>query len=195
MTRLQIARVAGVSWILSAVQVAGFDRFLLFGLSHLVLPLFLVIAVGSRLPLTNAVIAGALIGGTWDLLAIDLFGRYALALAVVGGIASLALFGRADQPRRSRLLRRLVANVLGVAALVSISALVGETLPSFSARTAAGIALTAAVGTLISGRVLRRLALPSRIVWDPARDRSTDWADRRAGLYSVPAAMPEREAA
>lgn len=195
MTRLQILRVAGASWILAAVQVAGFDRFLLFGVSHLVLPLFLAVAVGSRIPLTNAVVAGALIGGTWDLLSIDLFGRYALGLAVAGGVASLVLFGRTEKSRGSLLLRHLVANFFAVTGLVAVSALAGETLPAFSSPTVAGLTLTAVVGTLFSGRVLRRIALPSRTVWDPAPVRSTAWADRRAGLYSVPAATPEREAA
>ncbi len=195
MTRFQIARVAGISWIVAAIQVAGIDRFLLFGVAHLVLPLFLAVTVGSRLPLTNAVVGGALIGGTWDLLAIDLFGRYALGLAIAGGVASLALFGRTADSRRMRLVRRFVVTVVAVVGLVSVSAIAGETLPPFSSETLAGVALTSAFGALVTGTVLRRIVLPGRTVWDPAPVRSTGWVDHRAGLYSVPVQTSEREAA
>ncbi len=78
MSHTQILRLAAASILLAATQVAGFDRVLLFDIAYLALPLFLAVAVAGRLPFTNAVLCGALIGAFWDLLGIDLFGRYAL---------------------------------------------------------------------------------------------------------------------
>ncbi|MFW2383727.1 MAG: hypothetical protein ACN4GZ_18395 [Acidimicrobiales bacterium] len=195
MTKLQIFRLAAVSLAFAATQVAGFDRFLLFGVGYLALPLFLAIAVGGRLPFTNAALAGAFVGLFWDLLSIDLFGRYALALALCAGAASLATFASMPPGRVERIARRALSVGVGLLVLASVSALSGETLPVLNGATAVGLVVSLVVGTLVSGSLLNRIALPSRTVWDPAEERATEWVDRRAGLYSVPATSSEREAA
>jgi rod shape-determining protein MreD len=194
-SRKQVARLAVVSVFLAATQVAGFDRFLLLGMAYLALPLFLTVAMAARLPATNAALVGALIGTFWDLLSIDLFGRYALALALAGGLASLVTFRTRESAAPARIGRRAVAITVGFVVLASVSALSGETLPPMNPATAVALLLTVVVGTLVSGSILNRLALPTRIAWDPVRERSTDWVDRRAGLYSVPVVTTEREAA
>jgi len=194
-TSLQIFRVAAVSLAFAAAQVAGFDRFLLFGVAYLALPLFLAIAVGGRLPFTNAVLAGALVGVFWDLLAIDLFGRYALALALCAGTASLTTFGSTPSTRVERTARRALSVGAGLVVLASVSALSGETLPVLNGATAIGLVISLGVGTVVSGSLFNRIAVPSRTVWDPPEERATEWVDRRAGLYSVPTTGSEREAA
>ncbi|MGI9610496.1 MAG: hypothetical protein ACR2NL_09425 [Acidimicrobiia bacterium] len=195
MTSLQIARLGLVSLAIAATQVAGLDRFLLFGVGYLALPLFLAIAVGGRLPFTNAVLAGAFVGVFWDLLSINLFGRYALALALCSGAASLASFGSAQSARVERIARRALSVAVGLLMLALVSSLSGETLPALNGITAVGFVVSLAGGTLVAGSLLNRIAMPSRTVWDPAEKRATEWVDRRAGLYSVPASDAEREAA
>ncbi len=188
-------RLAVVGLFLAAIQVAGFDRFLLFGTAYLALPLFLTIATASRLPATNAALVGALVGTFWDLLGIDLFGRYALALSLAGAVASLVSFRRRDSGAVARIGSRAIGVTAGIIVLASVSALSGETLPPLNSGTAVGLLVSVVVGTLVSGSTLNRLALPTRTAWDPAKERSTDWVDRRAGLYSVPVATAEQEAA
>ena len=195
MTRLQVARLAVASLMVAAVQVAGFDRFLLFGVAYLALPLFVAVAVGGRLPFTNAALAGALVGVCWDLLGIDLFGRYALALALCSGISSIATFGAGRASRVAGTTRRALATATGFLVLMAVSALAGETLPPLNAATGVGLLLSTAIGTSASGSMLNRLILPTRTIWDPAQERSTEWMDRRAGLYTTPVAHDEREAA
>ena len=195
MSRTQAFRLAVVSLVLAAAQVAGFDRFLLFGVAYLALPLFAAVAVGGRLPFTNAALAGALVGFCWDLLAIDLFGRYALALATCAGVASIAISGARRAPRAALIARRAVAVAVGLILLAVVSAISGETLPPVTAATGLGLVVSTVIGTVVSGSVLNRLLLPTRTPWDPAQERSTDWVDRRAGLYSAPVADIEREAA
>jgi hypothetical protein len=187
--------LAAASILLAATQVAGFDRVLLFDIAYLALPLFLAVAVAGRLPFTNAVLCGALIGAFWDLLGIDLFGRYALALSLVGGVSSLLTFPSRDSAAIARIGRRAIAITAGLLLLASVSALSGESLPALNAATALGFVLSVVVGTVVSGSVLNRFALPTRTAWEPAEERSTDWADRRAGLHSVPVSTAEREAA
>ena len=195
MSAFQIVRLAAAGLLLAAVQVTGFDSFLLFGVAYLALPLFLAVAVGTRLPFTNAVLSGWLIGVTWDLLSIELFGRYALVLALCGGVASLMCFGAQEASLRTRRVRRGIATALAMVMLVTVSAVVGETLPVRSFSTLLGLALSSVIGMLVSGSVLNRLALPTRTAWDVRHSQPTDWADRRAGLYAVSYDAVERDAA
>ncbi len=180
----QIGRVAVVAFVFAAVQTAAFDRLLLLGLAYLALPLWLSIVVGRRLPWTSAAIAGFGCGLAWDLLALDLFGRYALVLAIVGATSSLV----GDRGIGFRAAFLAAANVC----LWVVSAAVGETLPMIGTATLAGLVLSVVVGLPLvgSGGVVARLAIPGPTVWDRTDARSSDWVDRRAGLHSAPATEP-----
>ncbi len=193
MTRWQVLRLGGVALAVATVQTAALERFLLFGVGSLVLPAWLAIAVGRRLPATNAAAAGMLIGLAWDALSVNLFGRYALALAAVATFASLT-GGVADAPGRvRRFLRRLVVVALSTMWLWAFSALVGETLPIIGWSTLAGLMIVSWLGASLTGpgSRLERVAIPGRTAWDEP-DRSTSWVDRRAGLFPL-AVRPDAE--
>jgi hypothetical protein len=181
---LQIWRVGVVGFLVAAVQTAAFDRFLLLGLAYLALPLWLAIVVGRRLPWTSAAVAGFGCGLAWDLLALDLFGRYALVLAIVGATSSLV----GDRSVAHRMTLLAASNVC----LWVVSAMVGETLPMLDGRTLGGLLLSVAVGLLFIGSrgPMARLALPGPTAWDGTGARSSDWVDRRAGLHPVAGAEP-----
>lgn len=195
MTRWQVLRFGGVALAVATVQTAALERFLLFGVGSLVLPVWLAIAVGRRLPATNAAAAGFWIGLTWDALSVDLFGRYALALAAIAAFASHTGGLAATSGRVRRFIRRLVVVALATVWLWAFSALVGETLPIIGWSSLAGLVLVSWLGAAFTGpgSRLERMAIPGRTAWDEP-DRSTSWVDRRAGLFPVavrPGAEPE----
>lgn len=187
MTGLQNLRLVAVALVAATMQTAVFERFLLVGVGSVVVPVWLVVVVGRRLPATNAAVAGFGVGLAWDALSVSLFGRYGLALAAIAALAGgVARF--ADAPRRrARFLRRTVVLMAATVWLWSFSALVGETLPPVSWSTVGGLVLASSVGAVVTGPGgrLERFAIRGRTAWD-APDRSTSWVDRRAGLFPVP---------
>ena len=188
MNPLQTARFLLVAMVIAAVQVAGLDRFLLFGIAYLALPLWLVVAISGRLPATNAAIAGFAVGASWDLLNVTLFGRYAFALAIVGGISGLFGSRSRSAGRGGGLLIR--AGIIGSSTLWlwGFSALVGEVLPPVSLATALGLGLAtlASLPLVRPDGVLDRLAISGYTQWENRTESSSEWVDRRGGLYSVP---------
>ncbi|NNF55174.1 MAG: hypothetical protein HKN03_12135 [Acidimicrobiales bacterium] len=200
MSPLQTVRFLVVALTIAAVQVAGLDRFLLLGVAYLALPLWLVVAVSGRLPATNAAIAGFAVGAAWDLLSVTLFGRYAFALAVVGGISGmLGTKSRSAGRVRGPMVRAGVI-VFSTLWLWAFSAMVGEVLPPFSIATGLGLGLATLVSLPLvrPGGVLDRFAIAGYTEWEDHADPSSDWVDRRAGLYSVavpPGPVRPREAA
>lgn len=197
MTRWQVTRFAVVSLVVASIQTSALERLLLFGVGSLVLPVWLILAVSRRLPATNAAIAGFGAGMAWDALSISSFGRYALALSGMAAAASLTAAWTETPRSRSRFLRRLVQLTVATVWLWWVSAMAGETFPVISGSTLAGLALASAIGAAVTGPGgrLERIGLGGRTAWDEP-DRSTDWVDRRSGLFPVPArADVEPEAA
>ncbi len=195
MSTRNVLRLGVVSLVFASLQTAGFDRVLVFGVAYLALPLYVTVTVCSRLPFTNAVLAGAVTGFAWDMLSVDLFGRYALGLAIAGGFASIVLFENRSEVRVRRLGRRALVVAGSTIGLALLSAAVGETLPVFSFATLAGFVVATTVGAVLSGSVLRRIVMPARLVWDPNPGSPSAWTTHRPGLYVVPSSVIEREAA
>ncbi len=188
MSPLQTARFLLVALAIAAFQVAGLDRFLLFGVAYLALPLWLVVAISGRLPVTNAAIAGFAVGAAWDLLSVTLFGRYAFALAIVGGVSGLFGSRSRSAGRVGGPLIRAGIVLLSTLWLWGFSALVGEVLPPLSIATGLGLGLATLVSLPLvrPDGVLDRLAISGYTEWEDRTESSSDWVDRRAGLYSVP---------
>lgn len=183
----QLARLGLVSLVAATIQTAALERLLLLGVASLVLPVWLSLVVGRRLPATNAAVAGFGIGLAWDALSISSFGRYALALSAIAAASSLTGRWSEAHRRRSRFLRRLVQLCVATVWLWWVSSLVGEAFPVLSRSTLAGLMLASVIGAAATGPGgrLERIGLAGRTVWDEP-DRSTDWVDRRSGLFPVP---------
>ncbi len=188
MSPLQLVRFLLVALAIAALQVAGLERFLLLGIAYLALPLWLVVAIAGRLPVTNAAIAGFVAGAAWDLLSVSLFGRYAFALAIVGGVSGLFGSRSRSAGRVGGWLIRAGFVLVSMLWLWGFSALVGEVLPPLSVATGLGLGLATLVSLPLVGPngLLDRLAIPGYTEWDDRIESSSEWVDRRAGLYSVP---------
>ncbi len=187
MTSRQKIRFGMVALFIAGLQVAGFDRLQLFGLATLFVPLWLVVAIGGRLPATNATVAGFIIGLFVDLLSPALFGRYAFALAIVGAASAFAGSHLRSWGRNRGAIGSAVVVAVATIWLWGFSALVGEVFPLLSGQTIAGLALSSMVSILFvrPGGVLDRLCIAGTTDWEVTGDRSSEWVDRRAGLYSV----------
>lgn len=188
MSPVQTVRFLLVAFLIAAVQVAGTDRFLLLGVAHLVVPLWLVVATAGRLPVTNAAIAGFAVGAAWDLSSTTLFGRYAFVLAIVGAVSGLVGARSRSAGRLGGLLIR--AGLVGMSTLWlwGFSAMVGEVLPPLSISTGIGLGLATVVSLpfVRPDGMLDRLAISGFTEWEDRQGSSSDWVDRRSGLYSVP---------
>lgn len=128
------------------VQVANFDRILVFDRLRLDLPMLLLIGIGFAAPPSSAVVLGFVLGLAVDLFHLGPFGLHALVYGLVGYSLAQAKLRVLQPGRHFRTIQGMAAAAAVTAVIWLAGAVFGQSPPRFEVANVALLAATGVVG-------------------------------------------------